>query len=624
MEKLTDRQMNILKLLSNAETLTSELLAQSLHVSSRTVRNDIHRINEIYPQCIQSIPAAGFQLANKSILQKIIGGKINVAQSNHIEFDVLKIILSQSQVSIQDLAEQVFLSDTALLKIIKKMNNRLKDGKFELSIIRKNNHLYLLGDEEEKRKVISYFLTHEFSTQTININDYQYYFNESVDLEKLKKFTIDFFHAHDVSVRDIELISFILHVSIMIDRILHHHNIVYENFENIDEYYINLAKDYYEGINQIIAFKINEKEINYLASLFAGKINLKENKESKNLSMLIDLMLKDVNEIYGIDFQTDERLKTSLLTHLIGLQNRIKYNSFLKNPMIEDIKRRFPILFDISVYMANQIQDYFHVELYEEEISYLTLHLMGSLERTTEDEFKQVVIISPVGFSGIQYFKKRLSHIHQYNVIIKDVLSIYDADKIENYHPDLIISFDENYKNKKYPVFSVKHLLSDDEIESIYYLLNQSCKEIQCMDFFEESLFFTDMNFTSKEECIGFLCQQLIKKGYAKENFKQLVLEREKVAPTAYGNFFAMPHPIKKEGFENRIAICTLNKAIDWDNKKVKIVFLICLNKNSHYHDDGFDELFNRISGLLEDTEKSKNLIKETNYDKFLEVFFNK
>ena len=58
------------------------------------------------------------------------------------------------------------------------------------------------------------------------------------------------------------------------------------------------------------------------------------------------------------------------------------------NPMIEDIKRRFPILFvymaDISVYMADQIQSFYHVRLYEEEISYLTLHLMGSLERNKE------------------------------------------------------------------------------------------------------------------------------------------------------------------------------------------------------------------------------------------------
>ena len=58
------------------------------------------------------------------------------------------------------------------------------------------------------------------------------------------------------------------------------------------------------------------------------------------------------------------------------------------NPMIEDIKRRFPILFDISVYMADQIQSFYHVRLYEEEISYLTLHLMVLWNVTKKEKAK--------------------------------------------------------------------------------------------------------------------------------------------------------------------------------------------------------------------------------------------
>lgn len=70
--------------------------------------------------------------------------------------------------------------------------------------------------------------------------------------------------------------------------------------------------------------------------------------------------------------------------------------------------------------------------------------------------------------------------------------------------------------------------------------------------------------------------------------------------------------------------ICVLNKAIDWNSKKVKIVFLICLNKNSHEQDDGFDELFDRISSLLDDFEKAKSLTHASDYNGFLDIFFDK
>lgn len=87
-------------------------------------------------------------------------------------------------------------------------------------------------------------------------------------------------------------------------------------------------------------------------------------------------------------------------------------------------------------------------------------------------------------------------------------------------------------------------------------------KEINVRTFFEEELFFSKENFDSKEMVIHFLSDKLVEKGYADKKFESLVLNREIMAPTAYGNLFAMPHPIKKEGIENKIAVCSLNKSI--------------------------------------------------------------
>ena len=138
--------------------------------------------------------------------------------------------------------------------------------------------------------------------------------------------------------------------------------------------------------------------------------------------------------------------------------------------------------------------------------------------------------------------------------------------------------------------------------------------------FLRKNCFFLKENFDSKEMVIHFLSDKLVEKGYADKRFESLVLNREIVAPTAYGNLFAMPHPIKKEGLENKIAVCSLNKSINWDDKKVRLIFLICLNKDSQESD--FDELFDRIVNILDNPEKAEALIKEDNYLKFLNLFF--
>ena len=563
---LTKRQIEIIKELNDKDKLTAQNLASSLHVSTKTIRNDIHAINAMYPNSIEAMQASGFKLTNNEIFALIKKTKLN-SNNTDVEFLVLKHLMSRTSTYIDDLSDDLFISSTSLLKIIKKINNLLEKQDFNLSIIRRDNKLYLIGSEEEKRKAISFTISHEFTSNVLNINDYANFF-QGLNLTLLKQKTIG---------------------------------------------YLRL-------LQQISDVTFNDSEINYLSTLFAGKVDINTSENTDKIKMLIDFMLKDINEMYGIDFQSDEQLKDNLIAHLIGLQNRIKYNTFLMNPMIEDIKRRFPILFDISVYMADQIQSFYHVRLYEEEISYLTLHLMGSLERNGERESKNIVIISPVGKSGMQYFNRRLNHLHQYDVYIKSILSCFEYDKVQLYHPDLVISFDDSIKIKEYPIYYVKNLLNDEDVENIYNMLHQNHKGNKCSDFFEEELFFSKENFDSKEMVIHFLSDKLVEKGYADKRFESLVLNREIVAPTAYGNLFAMPHPIKKEGFENKIAVCSLNKSINWDDKKVRLIFLICLNKDSQ--ESCFDELFDRIVSILDNPEKAEALIKEDNYSKFLNLFF--
>lgn len=105
---------------------------------------------------------------------------------------------------------------------------------------------------------------------------------------------------------------------------------------------------------------------------------------------------------------------------------------------------------------------------------------MGSLERNGERESKNIVIISPVGKSGMQYFNRRLNHLHQYDVYIKSILSCFEYDKVQLYRPDLVISFDDSIKIKEYPIYYVKNLLNDEDVENIYNMLHQNHKGNKC------------------------------------------------------------------------------------------------------------------------------------------------
>lgn len=232
---LTKRQIEIIKELNDKDKLTAQNLASSLHVSTKTIRNDIHAINAMYPNSIEAMQASGFKLTNNEIFALIKKTKLN-SNNTDVEFLVLKHLMSRTSTYIDDLSDDLFISSTSLLKIIKKINNLLEKQDFNLSIIRRDNKLYLIGSEEEKRKAISFTISHEFTSNVLNINDYANFF-QGLNLTLLKQKTIGYLNEKNIKMRDIELISFLLHVAIMIDRIKNKHNVVYDNYKNIDSYF---------------------------------------------------------------------------------------------------------------------------------------------------------------------------------------------------------------------------------------------------------------------------------------------------------------------------------------------------------------------------------------------------
>lgn len=53
----------------------------------------------------------------------------------------------------------------------------------------------------------------------------------------------------------------------------------------------------------------------------------------------------------------------------------------MNNPLIKELQKNFPVIYDMSVFIALKIQEFFSTQLYEDEIGYITLHLMGAIER---------------------------------------------------------------------------------------------------------------------------------------------------------------------------------------------------------------------------------------------------
>ena len=612
MVTLTERQNEIIKLLNQYHILSADKIAKMLNVSTKTIRNEIHKINSsLNLNYIISQKGTGYLINEQIQLEK------EYASEQNIQYLILKKILNHDFYNFYELADELFISESNLQRYIKRVNEIIQKRNSSIKICRQRNQLYLNGTETEKRQITTYFLMNELNQYNFNLSMYQSLFLR-IDILELQKIITEFNNAHHLNLRDVEIISLVMHVALMLERVIRGNEIINEvDFVN-DEY--NHLSIQFANILQIrYEIKLNKSEIKYLSLLLAGKVPSIEENENTEVRQFIQQLIIEINESFDVDLQQDSKFTDNFLIHLIGLKRRITNHTFLNNPLIKELQKNFPVIYDMSVFIALKIQEFFSTQLYEDEIGYITLHLMGAIERLHTSLHKKIVLIYPFGQAGYDYIVKKINHIHDLEIEICCQLSMFDAFQIKEYQPDLVISFVHIEEKVGYPIYVCHNLLLEEDIENIYNILkgNHTFKKNV---FFEKELFHIYNDIENKEDVIHRLCESLYYKGYVDQQYEGLVLAREQIAPTAYGSMFAIPHAVKKAGFATRIAVALLDKPIDWNQQKVRLVFLFCLTKERN---EEFDLLFEKLVGLLDESKKVKELLKCKKYEEFLELFLS-
>lgn len=425
-------------------------------------------------------------------------------------------------------------------------------------------------------------------------------------------------------MRDFEVFSFILHIAVMLERVNKGWEVSNPS-QTLEESSIKLANAFYEGLHQRFQVTLSDVEKTYLALLFSGKISRITNEKVQVYEQFISQIILELQDNYDIDLMEHATFKDGLLIHLLGLDARMQTNSFLTNPLIQDTKQHFPLLYDMSVYVAMRIQEKFHCSLLEDEIGYITLHLMNAVETIQQKLSKKVILVTSLGKVQNNYLITKLTNCtNRLFIEVTQCLSIFDTQKLQDMKADLIISTMPIRVKTNSPIYVCSNFLDEKDLDAILAILMKDTMDMQRKEllhrFFDEDLFFYDMEFQSEHEILSFLCEQLKNKGYCGDDFYENVMAREQIAPTAYGNLFAIPHPVVKCAYQNKIAICTLRQPVMWQGKKVKMIFLFSLTPG---HDQAFENIFERLVSMLNDMDHVKALLRQPTLTLFLHEFFS-
>ncbi|SDJ97833.1 BglG family transcription antiterminator [Sediminibacillus albus] len=582
------------------EPLTGAQLSSDLQVSPKTVRNDIKQLNRFLQNSdakIASFRGIGYQLetSDESSFQQFFLGQLAEAKEatpeepdRRVEFLMERLLLDADYVKIEDLAEELYISRSTLqsdLKIVRKIL-----GNYQLSLDQRPNYgIKVIGEETNIRFCISEFIFNHQPSFIEMIDEWQEILPKP-DLDLIRNCILSSLRKHNLIISDISLQNLITHLAIAYKRIQSSNEVkkVPEDLHQMKgAKEFTVAKEIVQEVEAGLDVSFSDNEVKYLALHLQGtKLNVPDDAINQGVSVidkqlyrLVKNMVKRIDEQYHFNLANDEELLLHLSLHLKPAINRHKYGMNIRNPLLEEIKTKYPLSFEAALAAAEVLDEQLQIQVNEHEIGYLALHIELAQERAkkTTARSSRCLIVCASGLGSAQLLLYKLKDKFGDNLEIVATTEYYNLNAKSVEHVDFIVSTIPIRKDLPVPVVLVSTILGNSDVEKIDRMMT---KDKQLIDkYLVEAYTFFNRDFQTPEEVIDFLSNQLLRDGLVPDNYLTSVLERESYAPTSFGNLVAIPHPLEPMTDKTFWSIVTLEKAIQWDDKLVQIVFLLNIDK---------------------------------------------
>lgn len=622
---MNKRQNHIINLLRNNNWMTGKNLSTLLKVSDRTIRSDIKKINEISKkEIIESNIKFGYRLK-----QNVSLDFNKEYSSSKRRMEILKRFISlNNKIKLYDLVDQLHVSDSSIINDVDKINVLLSNYE-GLKIRKKNDNFELIGDESSVRKLYKDLLLEETKNNLFNINKIASLYNK-FDLINSKNILESVLAKYNYEVRDIDFPILLIHIGVTLDRIIDKKYIknikVPGKINKTIEY--KIAYEFFMSVEERLGIKIDESEVFLLSKILLSKnINYRFEPSYENLKIkvLIKDLLKNIYEQFGINFISDQELVNGLCIHIEALCQRQKNNVPATNLYLNEIKKRYPYIFELAVFTCDYLNNKLNINIGEEEIGFIGLHLGTSYEKTYKKKYR-LLLIAPDSSMISENLSKQIINNFGEKLELISTLSYFEENKIKPMNLDLIITSIPIYHSLPIPTVYISIFYKDTDQSNILKAIRDLDLRKLKLDYglhlktiLNSDNFYYGFEFNNKYEAIKFLCNRLYDKKYVSKNYYKNVLERELMSSTSFMQGFAIPHSLTTEDvFQSTISILVLNKPIDWNGYLVQIIFLLTIkDTNSPI----LKLFFNWMETIADDSNNFSKLLTCSNFEKFIEEF---
>ncbi|MCI7238061.1 MAG: PRD domain-containing protein [Anaerococcus sp.] len=627
---MNKRQSNLIKILKNKDWLTGGELANILNVSSRTIRNDIKNINkENGSILIKSSKKFGYHLNSdfeKTNMESVVYNNHNL--KSLILKDLLK---SHKKIYYQDIINKYFISDSTLNSILSEINKDIKKVN-STSIKRQGDLLYIDGNELSIRIIYKDLLFKETQDNIFNLNELAKHY-QHFDLIKIKSIFEKVLNKYEYKIDEAYFPILILHIGVSLDRLFNGNPAETSSLKDYDIYYLKnteeytIAKEFFSRIKKYYNLAVYESEVILLTLNIINKKVIDQGLVSINKKLLLTIKnaLNYVDYMTGINLTNDTELIKNLYMHISNLLVRLNKEKSVNRLYYEDIKNSYPYIFEIALIWTNYIQKSLGLEIPEEEVTFIALHLGSSYKNCYNKKYKTILILPKTGAISNNIIEKINSTFSQ-ELEIRGVYNYFEENMIKDMDIDIIISTINLSHNLDIPTVYCSVFFSKDDEINIFKTLREIEEDKLKKDYtnhliqlLDKDHFYQGYTFKDKYDLLKFLCNKLYVRGEVDDSYYNKVIERESYSPTSFAQGFAIPHSYEPLGIKkSSISILLLNNPIIRDKYEVNIVFLLTIKRE----DNPILQLFfSWMDKLCKDITTLSKVSSSINFEEFIDNF---
>ena len=624
------KELEVLLALQEHEYITAKQLAVQVQASEKTVRNIIQSLRmelEEYGAHIESKPKLGYELKVTdeekflSVVHQMQNqNKEGLQSTEERVLFILKVFLEHSSeyVKLDELAEMMHVSKSCVNRDIREVKQLLEASQLKLEA-RPYYGLRIIGEEHALRACIAQYWMRRSGESDEVVRFHHGMFQKLLDCTRkvLGKWN---FQINELQVQNLAVHLFIAVIRIENGNCIPAESSLYEELTALKEY--EIAQELRGCVQEALGLNIPYQETYYITIHLATKKNMAgdpaEQKSiviSEQVQKVVDRIVDHVDQIYSLNLKEDIDLVMALYFHFVTLDFRLRYALRTVNPIMENIKQKYQMAFLIAQSCNEVIREFYPQSLNEDELAYIALYFELAMERQRKGgEKKNILIICSTG-SGTsrllkyEYEKKFRHYVQDIYTADPSQLPYFDFDRV-----DYIFSTIQIEIPVSKPVILINPILERNDIENVTHIMMEKSK---IRSFFRKELFFEHIQGETPEAVIEEMAEKIAEAESLPEDFKALILEREKLGVTSFTTGVAFPHPSRPCTEHTFVAVGILDRKILWKSNRVRMVYLFSLTRGKS-KEEQLPGLYQLTGELLSDEDRIQDIVEKRSYENFI------